>query len=168
MRAESPAPLLWGGLKSRTVLENVDRPRLDQQRRSVLPDGVSSTSSTGNSRRARRDKAQRRGSASACDSCVPTPRPFNVAHCDAWYPDHPCGSDVAPVARGGVRLLCPVLVRRRPERQSSSTATVARDLGDCVSHAAVEFGGCGVVGAVGSTSARRSRNLRSSAARHRW
>jgi hypothetical protein len=39
------------------VLENVDRPRPDQQRRSVLPAGVSSTSSTGNSRRARRDKA---------------------------------------------------------------------------------------------------------------
>jgi hypothetical protein len=80
MRADFPLPLWRGALKSRPVLENVDRPRPDQQRRSVLPAGVSSTSSTGNSRRARRDKAQRRGPASACDSRVPTPRPFNVAH----------------------------------------------------------------------------------------
>jgi hypothetical protein len=65
--SRSPAPLLRGGLQSRTVSENADRPRPDQQRRSVLPAGVPSTSSTGNPRRARRDKAQHRGSASACD-----------------------------------------------------------------------------------------------------
>jgi hypothetical protein len=40
MRAESPVLLLRGVLKSRTVLENVDRPSPDQQRRSVLPAGV--------------------------------------------------------------------------------------------------------------------------------
>ena len=51
-------------------VENVDRPRPDQQRRSVLPAGVPSTSSTGHPRGACRDKAQRRGSASGHDSRV--------------------------------------------------------------------------------------------------
>jgi hypothetical protein len=51
-------------------VENVDRPRPDQQRRSVLPAGVPGTSSTGHPRGACRDKAQRRGSASGHDSRV--------------------------------------------------------------------------------------------------
>ena len=51
-------------------VENVDRPRPDQQRRPVLPAGVPSTSSTGHPRGACRDKAQRRGSASGHDSRV--------------------------------------------------------------------------------------------------
>ena len=63
------------------VVENVDRPRPDQQRRSVLPAGVPSTSSTGHPRGACRDKAQRRGPASGHDSRVLTPRPSDTAHC---------------------------------------------------------------------------------------
>jgi hypothetical protein len=51
-------------------VENVDRPRPDQQRRPVLPAGVPSTSSTGHPRGACRDKAQRRGSASGHNSRV--------------------------------------------------------------------------------------------------
>jgi hypothetical protein len=52
------------------LVENVDRPRPDQRRRSVLPAGVPSTSSTGHPRGACRDKAQRRGPASGHDSRV--------------------------------------------------------------------------------------------------
>ena len=72
-----------GGRKCGVELsvENVDRPRPDQQRRSILPAGVPSTSSTGHPRPACRDKAQRRGPASGCDSRVLTPRPSDTAHC---------------------------------------------------------------------------------------
>jgi hypothetical protein len=73
-------PLWRGGLQSRPVLRSIDRPRPNQQRRSVLPVDVSSTSSTGYPRRARRDEAARRGAASACDSGVQTPSPINAAH----------------------------------------------------------------------------------------
>jgi hypothetical protein len=62
-------------------VENVDRPRPDQQRRFVLPAGVPSTSSTGHPRGACRDKAQRRGPASGHDPRVLTPRPSDTAHC---------------------------------------------------------------------------------------
>jgi len=68
----APGRCPCGGRKCGVDLsvENVDRPRPDQQRRSVLPAGVPSTSSTGHPRGACRDKAQRRGSASGHDSRV--------------------------------------------------------------------------------------------------
>ena len=62
-------------------VENVDRPRPDQQRRSVLPAGVPSTSSTGHPRGACRDKAQRRGLRQDTILVCLTPRPSDTAHC---------------------------------------------------------------------------------------
>jgi len=61
-------------------VENVDRPRPDQQRSSGLPAGVPSTSSTGHPRGACRDKAMRRRSASTTDDRVLTPRPLDPTH----------------------------------------------------------------------------------------
>ena len=105
-------------------VENVDRPRPDQQRRSVLPAGVPSTSSTGHPRGACRDKAQRRGSASGHDSRVldaETERhgalrtPGNPITCAVRTPPQP--------PRGGVHLFVPSAM---PHRYS----TVARDPSD--------------------------------------
>ena len=62
-------------------VENVDRPRPDQQRRSGLPAGVPSTSSTGHPRGACRDKAQRRGLRQDTILVCLTPRPSDTAHC---------------------------------------------------------------------------------------
>jgi hypothetical protein len=90
-----PSPLWRGGTQSRTVLRNVDRPRPDQQRRSLLPVGVPHTGSTGHPRRARRDEAARRGAASACDPCVRTPRPTTRRSDARLVTRSPVRSDVA-------------------------------------------------------------------------
>ena len=98
-------------------VENVDRPRPDQQRRSVLPAGVPSTSSTGHPRGACRDKAQRRGSASGHDSRVldaETERhgalctPGNPITCAVRTPPQP--------PRGGVHLFVPSAMPHRFHR----------------------------------------------------
>jgi hypothetical protein len=86
-------------------VENVDRPRPDQQRRSVLPAGVPSTSSTGHPRGACRDKAQRRGSASGHDSRVLDAE--TERHGALCTPGNPitCAVRTPPQApRGGVHL----------------------------------------------------------------
>jgi hypothetical protein len=77
----APGPLWRTTLRSRHQLESIDRPRVDQQRRSLLPADAPSTSHTGHPRGACRDKAQRRGPASGHDSRMLTPRPNDTAHC---------------------------------------------------------------------------------------
>ena len=98
-------------------VENVDRPRPDQQRRSVLPAGVPSTSSTGHPRGACRDKAQRRGPASGHDSRVLDAE--TEQHGALCTPGNPCTCAVRtpPQARrGGVHF---VLSQRMPHRYST-------------------------------------------------
>jgi hypothetical protein len=126
-------------------VENVDRPSPDQQRRSVLPAGVPSTSSTGHPRGACRDKAQRRGSASGHDSRVldaETERhgalctPGNPITCAVRTP--PQGTSgrcpfvrsqrhTAPVFhRGAVRSGSNPASAAGPEQTSDAAAVVAR------------------------------------------
>ena len=95
-------------------VENVDRPRPDQQRRSVLPAGVPSTSSTGHPRGACRDKAQRRGSASGHDSRVLDAE--TERHGALCTPGNPitCAVRTSPQApRGGVHLFFPSAMLHR-------------------------------------------------------
>ena len=95
-------------------VENVDRPRPDQQRRSVLPAGVPSTSSTGHPRGACRDKAQRRGSASGHDSRVLDAE--TERHGALCTPGNPitCAVRTPPQApRGGVHLFFPSAMPHR-------------------------------------------------------
>ena len=97
-------------------VENVDRPRPDQQRRSILPAGVPSTSSTGHPRGACRDKAQRRGSASGHDSRVLDAE--TERHGALCTPGNPitCAVRTPPQAPpGGVHL---VFARAMPHRYS--------------------------------------------------
>jgi hypothetical protein len=126
-------------------VENVDRPRPDQQRRSILPAGVPSTSSTGHPRGACRDKAQRRGSASGHDSRVldaETERhgafctPGNPITCAVrTSPQPPRGRrpfvlsqrHAAPVFhRGALRSGSNPASAAGPERTSDAAAVVAR------------------------------------------
>jgi hypothetical protein len=126
-------------------VENVDRPRPDQQRRSILPAGVPSTSSTGHPRGACRDKAQRRGSASGHDSRVldaETERhgalctPGNPITCAVRTPPQPPRGGVhlflsqrhaAPVFhRGALRSGSNPASAAGPERTSDAAAVVAR------------------------------------------
>ena len=115
-------------------VENVDRPRPDQQRRSILPAGVPSTSSTGHPRGACRDKAQRRGSASGRDSrvldaeterhgalctpgnpitCASGRRPRHLGAASICSFPAPCRTGIPPswifhgYGRGGLRLTGP-------------------------------------------------------------
>ena len=95
-------------------VENVDRPRPDQQRRSILPAGVPSTSSTGHPRGACRDKAQRRGSASGHDSRVLDAE--TERHGALCTPGNPitCAVRTPPQApRGGVHLFFPSAMPHR-------------------------------------------------------
>ena len=95
-------------------VENVDRPRPDQQRRSILPAGVPSTSSTGHPRGACRDKAQRRGSASGHDSRVLDAE--TERHGALCTPGNPitCAVRTSPQApRGGVHLFFPSAMPHR-------------------------------------------------------
>jgi hypothetical protein len=95
-------------------VENVDRPRPDQQRRSILPAGVPSTSSTGHPRGACRDKAQRRGSASGHDSRVLDAE--TERHGALCTPGNPitCAVRTPPQApRGGVHLFFPSAIPHR-------------------------------------------------------
>jgi hypothetical protein len=95
-------------------VENVDRPRPDQQRRPVLPAGVPSTSSTGHPRGACRDKAQRRGSASGHDSRVLDAE--TERHGALCTPGNPitCAVRTSPQApRGGVHLFFPSAMPHR-------------------------------------------------------
>ena len=95
-------------------VENVDRPRPDQQRRSILPAGVPSTSSTGHPRGACRDKAQRRGSASGHDSRVLDAE--TEGHGALCTPGNPitCAVRTPPQApRGGVHLFFPSAMPHR-------------------------------------------------------
>ena len=69
------SPPLWlRVLESRPKPRNIGRPRSDRRRRFCLPVGVPRTS-TGHPRRARRDEAQRRGSAPVDNDRLPPPRP---------------------------------------------------------------------------------------------
>ena len=125
-------------------VENIDRPRPDQQRRSGLPAGVPSTSSTGHPRGACRDKAQRRGSASGHDSRVLDAETERHGALHAWSPDHLCSTDADPATSGlrsfvlSQRHSAPVFHRGAlrsgsnpasvtgPERTSDAAAVVAR------------------------------------------
>jgi hypothetical protein len=94
------------------AVENVDRPGPDQQRRSVLPAGVPSTSSTGHPRGACRDKAQRRGFASGHDCRVLDAE--TARHGALCTPGNPitCAVRTSPQApRGGVHLFFPAPCR---------------------------------------------------------
>jgi hypothetical protein len=70
--------------RSTPVTRSIDGPRLDQKRRSGLPAGIPSRSSTGHPRGVRRDKAVRQRPASASDPRVPTPRPLAGRIVHAW------------------------------------------------------------------------------------
>jgi hypothetical protein len=157
-------------------VENVDRPRSDQQRRSVLPAGVPSTSSTGHPRGACRDKAQRRGPASGRDSRVLTPRPSDTAHCarlvtrslvrSGRRPRH-LGATSACSFRAPFRTGIPPwrawIWRQIPPRPPDLDGhpTLLRPwlaVADRSGHSAAESGGSEVTGAEGSKSAWRRRN----------